>query len=335
MVASLSIRRAEPEDASALIAAIVDCYGDTYVEYEALEVDRLRGLLAAERSIYYLAEVAGAVVGQIALEEVTPGLFLHCRAVVRDDYRGRGLMARMSAPLLGPEARRLGARLILGSSVTQHLATQRFNVRAGFQPLGLLLGIYPGIRPRGVPDSSQSVSGLLMGLPVEADPAPRRPRLPAWLMPRVERTYAALGIPLAPAAPSHSAGALGWSVDWHRDSGRCMWRFAPGLASPWPVQRELARATGEGARVFWADLPLEHPQAPALIEHLQALGFSYGALVPCAGAQGADVLRFQRCLEPLQAAPIKVLPQLASLRDRTLAEHTAARAGAPRVGGAA
>lgn len=321
----MEIRLAKPADANAITRTIKSCYGATYVEHEATRPARLRRQLRSGRVRYALAEAEGRIVGQIALEDLGHGLFLHCRAVVTPDFRGRGLMGALSQPLF-ELARQGGAQLVLGSSVTQHVATQRFNVRAGFRPLGLLLGIYPGIRPEGVRESSQAVSGLLTGLPLEPFAGPCRLQVPGWLRPRVEEVLEQLSLPVAGAPRRAQAPISLQGVERHEAIGRVHFRFGAG---PGPAAESWRWQEDAEARVQWADVPLEHRDAPELIEELVSAGLHFGAVIPLAGPGGEHVLRLQRCTEPLRPEPIQVLPAFAELRDQVVAEHRRAQPALP------
>jgi hypothetical protein len=323
----IRIRLAEGRDAKQILRLIRACYGETYVEQEWLDSDRLVRSLEVGSTVYALAEDGGELVGQIALERVNPQLWLHCRAVVSLSHRGRGLLYTMSEPLLGEVARSKGAQLILGSSVTHHTHTQRFNVRAGFVPLGLLLGIYPGIRPAGPDRVPDVVSGVLMGLPCESKWETRTTRLPGLLAEQVEQRLAALGIPCSklPAGETPTA-PLRALVSRHGPSGRVHLQFSSrGRADPLsPTWLEAERRVG--ARVFWADVPLSLLESFATAERLLALGFSFSAAIPLAGPAGEDIVRLQRCEDPLPRDDLRSLPVLSGLVSQIYEEHETARA---------
>ncbi|MGE0709802.1 MAG: GNAT family N-acetyltransferase [Planctomycetota bacterium] len=316
------MRLAGPSDAGRIVETILRCYGETYVEFEALDVPRLRHRLLRRETTYALAEEGGRIVGQVALERLNPGLFAHCRAVVDLEHRGRGLMSAMSAPLLDGVARELDAKLILGSSVTHHVLTQRYNLGAGFQPLGLLLGIYPGIRALGVPAAEQAVSGVQMGLRRCFRWSTREVALPRHHAARASKVLAALGIPCRrPRRRARVTAPLGLEVERHLPSGRAQLRFSAAGRERTAPARALEQELARGAQVLWADVPLAHPNAPALVLELEGLGLGYGAVVPLAGLAGEDVLRLQRCERPVSRDSIQVLPELEGLRDDVLAER--------------
>ena len=278
-------------------------------------------------TVYALAEDRGAIVGQVALERINAQLWLHSRAVVSLAYRGQGLLRRMSEPLLGEVAASRGAQLVLGSSVTHHTHTQRFNLRAGFSPLGLLLGIYPGIQPAGPDPIPDVVSGVLMGLPCNSSWETRSTRLPAPLADQVQRRLAALGISCIklPVAGTTQEAPLPALVSRHGPSGRVHLQFCPQgdtdpLSSDW-----LQAERGGGGRVFWADVPLSLLASHATAQALLALGFTFGAAVPLAGVEGEDVVRLQRCEDPLPRGDIQALPEISELVGEVYQQHERAR----------
>lgn len=309
-----ALRLASARDARQIVALVRECYAGTYADPAGLDVAELEGRLARGETIYALAEAEGRLVGQVALERRAHGLYVHCRAVVAEGWRGRRLLERLSEPLLGPVARELGAQLILGHSITQHTFTQRFNVRAGFVPLGLLLGVYPGSRPSGIEAPREAASVVLMGLPLAAAWEPRFPQLGASpLGERIREIYRALGVPTR--SPGHARGArLGLEV--LRSGPRTHLRLRAQRGER-PSLAPLAAASE--AELAWVDVPVAAREATAWLERLEDLGFVFGALVPLAGAEGEDVLRMQRCLRPCTRAGIRVLDELRPLRESTLA----------------
>lgn len=317
----LALRLAEPRDAARIVALIRECYAGTYADPSGLDVAELSRRLTRRETIYSLAEAGGRLVGQVALERRAPGLYMHCRAVVAEDWRGQRLLERLSVPLLGPVARELGAQLVLGQSITQHVFTQRYNLGAGFVPLGLLLGLYPGSRPRGIDASEEAASVVLMGLPLAAAWEPRFPQLPAGeLGAQARATYRALGITTLSARRGPAARL---EVEVLRAGDHTHLRLVEGRREG---SLDLVERLLEPAALAWIDVPLASGAAPAWLERLEGLGFVFGALVPLAGARGEDVLRMQRCLRPVTREGVRVLDELRPLRDRTLsAAREAAR----------
>lgn len=307
----LELRLASPNDAEAIIAAVRNCYGSSYLQPAALSAPRLAGDLASGELVYALATIGDQVVGQVALERVhAQGLYHHCRAVVAPEWRGRDLLRSLSALLLGEDSLPKDACLVLGTSVTSHFYTQRYNLRAGFSPLGLLLGLHPNQTLAGLPATKQAGSAVLMALPTVSDWRPRALALEGPAQVLATQVCRRLGIPLVPqdavSEPSLPSGAL-WAH----------WREGPGGLWHLSYCHEPKTFGGPPAEapLEWVDVPAEHASSQALLERWEGAGLSVAAYVPLGGAEGEDVVRLQRCRRPLSLEAIEVMEELRPLRD--------------------
>jgi len=311
------LRLASPDDAPALIRSIRHCYGASYLHSGALSAPALAADIEAGRLVYALALVDSQLVGQVALERVHDcGLFHHCRAVVAPEWRGRGLLRALSVLLLGEEALPPTARLVLGTSVTSHRFTQRYNLRAGFSPLGLLLGLHPNQTLAGLPATAQAGSAVLMALPTTTDWRPRALALHGPARSLAIQVCRRLGIPFSEdlAAPESLAQGPLWT-QWEEGPGG-LWHLRYGNAP------ESYGGPPADAALEWVDLPAEHSSTPALLERWEGAGLSVAAYLPLGGSSGEDIIRLQRCRRPLELESIQVMEELRPLRDWIFSLHT-------------
>ncbi|MBL4845618.1 MAG: hypothetical protein JKY65_08840 [Planctomycetes bacterium] len=316
------IRLATPADAPDLIRAIRACYGTSYLQPSALRGSRLAQDLADGSLVYAMARTEGRVVGQVALERLNQhGLYHHCRAVVSPGSRGQGLMRAMSAHLLRREAIPVDAQLVLGTSVTSHTFTQRYNLRAGFTPLGLLLGVHPNQTLEDLPRMEEAGSAVLMALPLTAHWRPRHLALSGPARRLASRVCGLLGIPLG-SGSQLSTGSL-WT-QWEEGPGG-LWHLR---YHPHPT---TYGGPPVGAALEWVDVPAEHVATPELLERWEGAGLSLAAYLPLAGPLGEDVIRLQRCRRSLTRSSIEVLEEIRPLRDWVFRLHSTTREPVSRL----
>lgn len=325
----LHSRLATSADAPAMQELVRACYGATYPELRD-GAQGLAGRLAGGTAGYAIAtDLAGGIVGQVALERRGPGLWEHGRAVVAPAHRSRGLLATLSRHLFEDFAPRHGVRFVFGRSVTNHLRTQRYNLAAGFSPLGLLLGVWePALRVAGVPAATQPISALLVGLWLDPIRRPRRLALRGGDLERAEAVLGSFGVESERVAPRRRRGPLRARREDGQGGRLVHLRLTDDPAAPTLDDRDLLERPG----VSWADVPAEARDAAARLEALRAHGFTWGAYLPHGGALGEDVVRLQRYDDPrpLLLEEIQVVEPARALRDAVHAEALeAALVGAP------
>jgi hypothetical protein len=326
MDAEVVVRLATPEDAEEISALIRRCYGDTYCWGEGLDPVALRERIRFGVSTFAIVQTrAGEHVAQLALEPSGPhGLFEHGRAIVAPAFRGRGLFAAMDAVLLGERARRAGAKFVIGKAVTAHVLTQRHCRSQGFVPTGILLGVYPASTAMvGFEPVEQPVSAVVMCHRLETAPRRRRLALAGEDRERAAAALDALGVPHGRSRSGARGPELGVSIANDRSLGLVHLRFGPEGRRRLPDASFVEGLRAAGARLLWADVPVEHAAAPRLVDGLRAIGLGHGAYVPLGGRDGADVLRFQAFLEetPLRPEMLRLLGGLEPLRDAVFADR--------------
>jgi predicted N-acetyltransferase YhbS len=319
------IRAATAADIPSIRKLLLRSYGDTYPYPERLDAAAMRGELeSGETTLAVATDEAGEVVGHAALEQRgRAGLFEYTRAIVSPEHRGSGLLGRIGDLVLGELAPLRGVRFVSGQVVTSHLFAQRFGKSAGFVTSGLLLGCVPQtMAVAGIERPPQPISELVMLLRVGGSEPPRRLAIRGRDHERAAAVLDALSVAHGPALRRDTHLPLGAHFERHRALGVVHLRFAA-HAPPRRLQASFVMGLeAAGTRVLWADVPVEHPGAPAVLEQLRELGLGFAAYLPLGGPDGEDVLRYQRYLDPtpLRLSEIQVLDELRPLRDEIYAE---------------
>lgn len=311
------IRLARAEDAPVILALLRRCYGSTYASTDG--ADAIAARIREGASVFALAETPSRrVVGQAALERRSGGgLFEYGKVVVDEEHRSRGLFARLSHVLLRERAALAGARYACGKVVTNHVHAQRGGASVGFVPTGLLLGAVPrGSFMAGHGVVEEPLSLLVTALRLEPDPRPRALALEGRDLERALAGLDAIGVPARRGAGAR--GGLSPRVTRDPATGVDVVRFAPAEGEPGALERIAAASR---ARAVWADVPVEHAAARAIVAELRELGFAHGAYLPCALDDGRDVLRLQRYQEAeLDPAAIHVYEGAEAVAAEVLAE---------------
>lgn len=320
-----TIRLAKPEDAELIASMVARCYGTSYTTPEALDRDHLVREMASGQVVWALAFGRdGRHLGQAALLRHTEAGLWECgRAIVEADQRGKGVCNALSDLLVHRVASEVGASFILGHLVTSHRFIQQYSQSRGFVPTGMLLGMAPAsLCPRGIARPSQPVSIVIALLRCPVEVRERELFLAEPELSRALDLLARLGVPARAAAPARDPVLPGCVVQPLPSFGIARLRFGASSGERRELRELLADAQVCNPRVCWADVPVEHPGAAALIASLRREGFSWGAYIPLGGVDGEDVLRLQR-LGPrmnLRADAIHVLDELKPLRDSVLSE---------------
>jgi N-acetylglutamate synthase-like GNAT family acetyltransferase len=319
------IRFATPDDAPAVSKLIRKCYGDTYITPSLLDARVLREAIQDGSLTFALAETPeGAHIGQVGLSRIgSAGLYEFGKAIVQDDWRGLGLAGRMSQALLAERIPALGARFVMGRCVTSHTFVQRQARSDGLVPIGLLLGACPKeFEPSGFGPPEQPTSFLICVRRIEPAPRPRRLTLRGRDLNRALESLAALGVPAEWSRTGDPSAPLSATIERDPDLGLVHLRFTSGGPRRRLGPSFVEGAAAAGARLLWADVPVESGGAPDVVAQLRDLGFSYASYLPIAGPKGEDVLRLQRYLDPhpLSLDAIHVLDEAMEIRDSLYAE---------------
>lgn len=322
---ALTTRLANDADAPAIVRLILENYGRSYADPDFVDPARLGRRIAAKEVIFAIAtDEQAEVIAQMAVERRPRGLYEFGRALVSAEHRQRRLLSELGE-LLVPHLVESGARFFSGRSVTHHLATQRYARSLGFQPLGLLLGVYPGeTLPRApLADVPPPSSALVSGRSTRTQ-RPRRLALRGDSLDLARELLPRAGLALEARRSPLDGPALGVGVSVRPQLGLTQLHVGP--RQPGALQ-DLSHAVLEaelgGSRLIWVDVPAEHSRAGDVVEQLEATGFCFGAYLPLGGAAGEDVVRLQRYLgPPIDGSTVLVVEEAKRLTQVILEQMT-------------
>lgn len=309
-------RLADRADAPAIVRLILENYGPSYADPDFLDPVMLGERIAAGDVVFAIAtDERLDVVAQMAAERRPRGLYEFGRALVSTEHRQRRLLSELGE-LIVPHLVRSGARFLSGRSVTHHLATQRYARSLGFQPLGLLIGLYPGeTLPRERHDEVPAPSSATVSGRATRALRPRRLALAGASLDLALELLPRAGIEVQ-ARRAATGPALGVGVTQRAQFG--LTQLHVGAGQPMPLEDlpgVVLEAELTGARLIWADVPAEHRDASELVERLEATGFCFGAYLPLGGTAGEDVVRMQRYLgPPIDGSSLLVVEEAERLR---------------------
>ena len=343
--AELSIRRAEPSDASGVARCVYRCYGYSYVDPLMYRPRLLAGAWRTGR-IHSVVAVApdGEVVGHIALtseraEDLVPE---GGKLVVDPRYRGHHLAERLAAARLDL-AHELGLSGIWVECVTNHPYSQKEVLGCGGAETGLLVGCAPGTVSMAALDNEHGgrICLLPMWIPAEGTDA-STVHVPERLLPLATSVRDGLGLDrriltgphdgdpavLLPATTPPATTQLSVAAAASIGLGHLrVQRIGADLVSR--VADELEGLAAFDLSVVHLDLPLAEPSAAHAIDALGELGFFWGAWLPGFVPSG-DALRLQRVLDrPVAMEHIACAGEHGEhIRDAVLAEWHRVRRGA-------
>lgn len=303
------IRRMQPEEAVQVSQLIYKAYGPSYFNRDVYYPDRVAALNAhGEVSSFVAVDAAGRLVGHYALEFNQDGPVAEGgQAVVDPAHRGRHLLDRLKEAAMAA-AREKGLEGMYADAVTVHVFTQKSNIQHGARPTCANLGIAPQKEcfKAIAATQAQRVSCLMYFLRLR-DPEPRTLHAPLRHQEALAKIYAGLGWPVT-FAPDAVTSELHGEVTVKFDSGAARAMLRAGrigrdtAAALRHAKRELIEHSH--AEVLFAELPLNQPGTPALVESLEADGFSFAGLAPHFSADG-DLLRMVYLTDDLQREPIQ------------------------------
>lgn len=295
---ALEVRAMVPVDAPGLARCVYRCYGYSYLDPMMYRPRQIRRAL---RSGLMRSTVAvapdGEVVGHCALTFERPGdpVPEAGKLVVDPRYRGHHIAERLAA---GRKAAAVDQKLIgyWSECVTNHPFSQREVLGTGGAETGLLIGAVPAaITMQGLADESVGRHTLLpFYVPVD-DARAATVHVPDRHAPFLATIVAALGLERGILTdPVDASGPSALSVGVSGEAGSAHLRVARvGEDLVDRVADELDGLQAFDLAVVHLDLPLGEPATVAAVEHLERLGFFWGAWVPWFTVDG-DVLRLQR-----------------------------------------
>lgn len=324
-----TIEPLQPGDAIQVSQLMYRAYGNTYFNRDVYYPQRVAALNANGSLVSYVAkDQAGIVVGHLALELDPGGRVAESgQAVVDPAHRGRGLLDRLKNGLLAEGSR----RNLLGwyaDAVAVHTLTQQSNAHHGGHLCAVELGISPKTeRFRGFDQEQPQRVTCIMYFHWLSTPSPRTVCAPPRHHAMLAAIYKNLGceVHFDSESPAQGHGTL--AVKFEPGAARAMLRVDQvGTDSAHAVvhaRRELIERSG--AAVVFVDLPISAAGCAALVESLEAAGFGFTGVAPCALSNG-DALRMAYLVEPLAREPIKTFEPFADeLTNYALAEQQRVR----------
>lgn len=319
----LELRNLLPEEATALVACLRRCYGESYVDPTLYDADGLeRSMRAGLLHPLVAINENGEVVGHMSLTLRRAGDLTADAGTTLVDPRYRGLkIATAVSRLLGRRAQELGLVGAHDYPVTVHAATQKLG--AGFgTDTGLLLDNMPAeVRFEQMDTEPGRSASLIRYLPFSAAP-PRDVFVAQRYRERLSELYARMRLTrrLLDGEPLRDAADIVARFDTNRAILRIEVRAAGS-----DLDERVERATLEhsSAHAVQIDLCLCDARAAAATDALREHGFFYGGLLP--EYRDGDVFRLQRLAEPSTAnVPVLSTPDQRELAAFVLAEATAA-----------
>lgn len=291
----VEIRLLGPEDTLRLERCVYHTYGYSYATDEVYDPERMAGLMRSGLQISAGAVTPdGEVVGHVslALEAPDAPVVEIGQAAVNPRMRGRHILERLEDFLLQEAASR-GALGVVGEAVTLHPYTQKACRKRGGVETGMIPGWVPtATEYRGIRggELSERLAVILYYFRT-ADEPPRdlfappehREMLQAICDAlRLRRQFQDPGARPGGAARIDSHVRPGWGIGtlrverWGDDAADQIRRIRDGLCRG-------------GLDVILCDLPLQDPATPWGCQEVEALGFSFGGMVP--ELHHGDVLR--------------------------------------------
>ena len=303
------IEKPRREDAAAIARCFLAVYGRHYVHAEVFSPKRYWKQVESGALIPMIARNSiGTVVGHVALERA-PGANIAERgeAVVLPDYRGQGLLERMTESLT-LEALTLGLEGIFAQPVTVHTFSQRNDSRDGMMACALELGVRPEQEvPRGVqiPTAGQRQSLFLM-FKFLREPSVRRIYAPKQYHEILSQIYQSLGAEAAFALPVLELTGKSHVVIKMEKSGFGDIRFIRiGPCGSDRLQQIYHDLLDLGVKSLRLSVPLGDPGAPALVDVAREIGFFFSGVAPCF-EDGEDALMMQYLIEPLDIDKLQI-----------------------------
>lgn len=303
---SLTVRRAEPGDAAAIVAALRRAEGASHFARWMYEPDLVAQALHSGHIRSWVAVEPGGEVrahAALVIGDSTSGpgpaapsapVLEYGLAFTDPDFRGRGLAIQLGAHAL-TWARRHHVGEVYSWTTTLRPFAQQGLRDAGAVEICLLLAMMPSGVNRGFRhDIDQAAAAMLFVLPVGRAGPPRTWHVPAEVQPTTALLAEPLGITVAvsseptaqvPAtttvgSPVHPAGAgLSWSYFEPLRFGVIDLAAGHEATLPQVIRRTLALAQA-GADVTYLDLPPESPAAVRLLPALARHGFTYAGIHP-------------------------------------------------------
>lgn len=307
-ISDYEVRRLTPQDAAAIPELTTRVNGPGYIHPEVYHPERLLSMNRSGQLLSVVALHSGReVVGHAALERPDLGRYAESgEAMVLPEHRHHHLLDRMKE-LLDEQGREIGLLGIFGNAVTHHVFSQLTEERAKAQPTAILLGSSPA-EAHQLKDFPQRVS-LITYFKYTTPPGPAALHLPARHRAFAERVFTGVERQVEfPKPAGTEPAAVGCRIESSYDSqlkqGRIKVLAAGADAGARARDAEHA-LRAKGAKVIFAELPLEQPPSASLCEELERQGFFFCGFGPRDPETG-DLLLLQKMMVPLDLALVQL-----------------------------
>jgi serine/threonine-protein kinase RsbW len=310
------IRLMRPEDCPEVSRLFYRCYGYTYGNDAMYYPEKYAQLLRDGLFISAVAETKGhEIVGHLALvrKDARERTAEVGWAAVRPDFRDRGFMNLMHAPLF-EEAQKAGLPGIFAEAVTHHVFSQKVAVRFGFKNCGLVLGAgradvsFKGIRPVLPQRQTYAYSFLPLADPpgiVLYPPAFHRQFIESiFRRMGLTRTFAEAGCATAPEEKSSIRTTL---TPWHFRGLIEVERIGRDIATE--LKNTLKDLRLKKLEEIQLLVSLEDPLTAAYCEAIEAMGFFIAGVVPFSTVGDALVLQYYPDDLPMDYNHVQIFAQ--------------------------
>lgn len=297
------------EDASAIARCFLEVYGRHYIHAEVYSPKRYWKMVESGMLIPIIARNSlGVVVGHAALERASGAVIAERgEAVVLSEYRGKGLLERMTESLT-LEALTIGLEAIYAQPVTIHTFSQRNDFRAGMMACALELGVlneqeYP--RDLQIPTAGQRQSLFLM-FKFLRKPLARCIFAPSQYQEIIKDIYQALGVEASFTSPVFELTGKSLVAIKMEKSGFGDIRFTRiGSCCSEKLKQIYNDLLDLEVKSLRLSMPLDDPGVLALVDAARELGFFFCGLAPYF-EDNTDVLLMQKIIGHLDIDKLQI-----------------------------
>lgn len=284
----LSVRRATPEDAAAIVDLAYHNYHYTYAKELFYFAERLAEELRAEHVVSFVASSpAGALVGQLALlaSAAAPEVAEVGALMVRPEYRrSLGLLHLVKAAYQYGTSERSPFALYYSNLVTAHTMSQKASGLFRFRPMAIEVSVHERAAFLGLEGVTGQRESLLHAVTWPRPPAELQLCVPARHGEISRKLLARFGIGVtcleSERASPEPAGATALEVRLNRETALAtvaVRHGGPDLAAR--LRRCLYEVEGEDVKTVHVRVPAWLPAAGDLESHAASLGLFFCGLV--------------------------------------------------------
>ena len=302
-----------PSDAAGVGRCFLAVYGHSYVHPDVFSPRRLLAEIERGDVISVVTrDTNGEVVGHLSLRRgPSPVVAERGEAVVLPEYRGHGLLERMTGRLFD-EAPRHNIKGIYAEPLTVHIFSQHNDERARMPVCAALLGVNPErFHPKNMPfPTAGQRQSYLRTFRFMIAPEPRVVAAPVRYRDILTSIYQALGVHFS-FLESMPSSAKRSRISVHSNvRGFATVTFDEiGLN----VELELSQVVDDllafGAKTVLLSCPIDAAGLQSLVEAARAAGFFFCGIGP-AFAESTDMLLMQKLTEPLDLGKLQLMTDL-------------------------